>query len=441
MERCGAEDHRAVLVSASVLDDPPWRLTAGSCDAIHTDLPYGLRSASFADALPTQTLHSTLKLAATVLRPDGRAAVWLQRSDGAGALTADAVAAIAAAHGFEIETVCARSNEGSFVFQSDRSMSCLMFDHVIDRMFDQAVAEQRKHGISRALFVFCRCRSSTVDESTSTRDLGQQVDRAVRAGGAELSREVDESEAAHRLAWAWHVRLRRGESYARSSASPGFDIWRAAWLGDAPAVAAGLENRVSVESEEPFGRQNSPLRAAAGFGRLEVIRLLLDAAAAVDAQGSDGETALTRAAAHGHDECARMLLAAGADVRVAGDWKSVLHAAASHGHMGTLKLLCEAPHADEAFGMRDGWGWTPIEAAARWGHTMCITVLWEAAVALSAQTAESCAVLAVQFGHETALATIIHHAKAANIDLTGNAAVVAEAKRWARQGLMGNEVR
>jgi ankyrin repeat protein len=91
------------------------------------------------------------------------------------------------------------------------------------------------------------------------------------------------------------------------------DFLRAVQRGDAAAVRAALQADPSLRDAagpHPFwgGRPNA-LQLAAEWGRLDVLRLLLDAGAAPDAQGDyDGWTPLHLALAKGRREAALLLL-------------------------------------------------------------------------------------------------------------------------------------
>ncbi|MFJ4711537.1 ankyrin repeat domain-containing protein [Streptomyces sp. NPDC088785] len=92
------------------------------------------------------------------------------------------------------------------------------------------------------------------------------------------------------------------------------DLFGAILAGDAGRVRAVL--RRGASPARPFGAGTTPLYLAAVQGEAEVVRVLLAAGAAPDAEsagpGSEG-TPLCAAACWGHTEAVRHLLAHGAD--------------------------------------------------------------------------------------------------------------------------------
>jgi len=119
------------------------------------------------------------------------------------------------------------------------------------------------------------------------------------------------------------------------------------------------------------------LRWAAGKGRTETVRTLLEAGADVNAQGGMlGGTALIEAAGKGHTETVSLLLGAGADVDIqdkAG--YTALIQAAREGYTEIIPLLLEAG-AD--VDIQDTMGRTALIQAARKGRTEIIPLLLEA---------------------------------------------------------------
>ncbi|KAK7913178.1 hypothetical protein WMY93_013389 [Mugilogobius chulae] len=84
------------------------------------------------------------------------------------------------------------------------------------------------------------------------------------------------------------------------------------------------------------------LSAAAGRGRMEICRLLLDRGAGLEVANRRGMVPLLSASKHGHTQVAEMLLKQGVDLSVTDkQGRNALILAASEGHISTLDLLLE----------------------------------------------------------------------------------------------------
>ena len=97
---------------------------------------------------------------------------------------------------------------------------------------------------------------------------------------------------------------------------------------------------VLLPQVNPEEGNTTPLHAAARTGREAVVRLLLQAGAAVDQARDDGWTPLYVAAQNGHEVVVRQLLAAGADRArrmVAGD--TAADVAQRNGHPEVAAML------------------------------------------------------------------------------------------------------
>jgi hypothetical protein len=108
-------------------------------------------------------------------------------------------------------------------------------------------------------------------------------------------------------------------------------------LGHQEIVQILLDAGADVNAQSLyFG--STPLWIAAGEGHLEIVRTLLDAGADVNAQNDGGTTALSNAASEAQRDIVRMLLDAGADV----DKGEALIRAAWDGHQKIVRTLLDA---------------------------------------------------------------------------------------------------
>ncbi|EXU98136.1 ankyrin repeat protein, partial [Metarhizium robertsii] len=87
----------------------------------------------------------------------------------------------------------------------------------------------------------------------------------------------------------------------------------------------------------PYG---NALQAASFRGHLEIVKLLLDKGADVNAQGGLYGTTLHAASSGGHLEIVQLLLDKGADVNAqGGEYGTALQGASSRGHLEIVQLL------------------------------------------------------------------------------------------------------
>jgi len=89
----------------------------------------------------------------------------------------------------------------------------------------------------------------------------------------------------------------------------------------------------SLKSITQMTLENNALSAAFSGGGKEVVRMLLENGADVNAQGGQYGNALQAASCGGHQEVVQILLEKGADVNAqGGEYGNALHAASSRGH-------------------------------------------------------------------------------------------------------------
>ncbi|XP_065650594.1 uncharacterized protein LOC101237623 isoform X2 [Hydra vulgaris] len=81
---------------------------------------------------------------------------------------------------------------------------------------------------------------------------------------------------------------------------------------------------------------------ACQFGRLDIIKVLIEQGAQIDSKDCDSFTPLMSAVSEGHSDAAKYLLKCGASVAISEmNMKNVLHLAIENGHSSTLKVLLQ----------------------------------------------------------------------------------------------------
>jgi ankyrin repeat protein len=172
---------------------------------------------------------------------------------------------------------------------------------------------------------------------------------------------------------------------AGGDAAGGGALWRqlyvAAQAGDGAAVArllaAGADPNAPVAVQLPSGEvvQRTALCVAVARGRLEVVRLLLEAGADPSFAASDGETPLIIAlGVHGQLEVLRLLLERGAAVDAVkpATGGTAFHSACNSNQPDCVEALVRAG-CD--VGIKDQRGETGLEIAAQRGHAAVVARL------------------------------------------------------------------
>jgi ankyrin repeat protein len=113
---------------------------------------------------------------------------------------------------------------------------------------------------------------------------------------------------------------------------------------------------------------DTPLEAAAGKGRVEVVRYLLDEGANINLRPAGSLTALHRACICGHVEVVALLSARGADTGPSTNGWTPLIAASSGGHTDVVKLLLAHDCGDIDQQLLNS-GWTAL-------HLACVYTAW-----------------------------------------------------------------
>ena len=112
----------------------------------------------------------------------------------------------------------------------------------------------------------------------------------------------------------------------------------------ASAATAGSVHRMQLlqlagANVNSHGAGGAPLFLAAGEGRLNAVRYLLDEGAEVNLRGQHGNTALTEATYYGHEPVIKELLMRGADVNVSSIDGTPLDIAVGRNNLAIIDLL------------------------------------------------------------------------------------------------------
>jgi ankyrin repeat protein len=170
---------------------------------------------------------------------------------------------------------------------------------------------------------------------------------------------------------------------------------------DAGAVRELLKSGLSTETIIDYGEhQITPLLKAAWDGDVDIVALLLEAGAKINAKASDtGETALMNAVSQGHLDIVKLLLEKGADVKPKNrfDFDAFTSAVAA-GNQDIVGLLLDAgAKPDEGAS-----GLTPLQFAASAGNVEMIRFLVKRGANVN---------YGVKTGGQTALLSAIYAAK------------------------------
>ncbi|GMH50842.1 hypothetical protein TrRE_jg13590, partial [Triparma retinervis] len=150
-------------------------------------------------------------------------------------------------------------------------------------------------------------------------------------------------------------------------------VWHVASTLESCKMMVGTEEDI-INAVDDSGV--TALLAAALYGRLECVKVLVEAGADKDKAADDGWTPLYIAAQNGHCDVVKCLIEAGADKdKAMDDGVTPLYIAAQNGHCDVVKCLIEAgADKDKA---KDN-GMTPLYFAAQDGHCDVVKCLIEA---------------------------------------------------------------
>ena len=165
------------------------------------------------------------------------------------------------------------------------------------------------------------------------------------------------------------------------------------------------------------------LQLCAIFGLEGHLKTLLCEGADVKAKDSDGDTALTSAAIHGHDSIVKLLLNHySIDLNPRGfKGRTPLDRAIVNDHESIVEILLEESGVD-GHG-KDVDGCAPLALAAEYGYDRIIEMLWLKGADVECKSAyeQTPLLLAAKYGHETVVKLLLekHNAHIESKDLEG----------------------
>ncbi|KAK9813546.1 hypothetical protein WJX73_006231 [Symbiochloris irregularis] len=254
------------------------------------------------------------------------------------------------------------------LFKSAQDGDCSRLVRLAHTDFEGQEIDKIRDGRGRTCLHFAAQAGHTEACRLLIEELGADADSATEDGDTPLQLAA----AAGKLA-VCKLLVSHGAHVWRDNVSSPQPLHRAAAAGNVPVVRWLLDNGTPVDLPSPAG---TPLLWASGSGQVATSKVLLEAGANPDVQGTDGVSAILMAAAAGSSAAVRALIKAGANVNVkATGAVTPLHTAAECGSLETVEALLEAGADANA---RDSGGHTPLSAAAHEGDRAIVELLLSA---------------------------------------------------------------
>jgi ankyrin repeat protein len=178
----------------------------------------------------------------------------------------------------------------------------------------------------------------------------------------------------------------------------------AALKGNAPACAALLDKGANINAESPYG---GVLEFAVLGGDTATVKLLLDKGVKFSKSRNDGQTAVMAAAAAGHNDILRLLLAKRPDVNIPDAvGMTALSHASRRGQIEAARLLLDSGATIDA---TDKAGRTPLMYAALNGHPQIVKLLLDkgAKVNVKDKNGDTPAILAARYSGDAEVARLL----------------------------------
>jgi len=193
--------------------------------------------------------------------------------------------------------------------------------------------------------------SATMAGHALAEDLGSQLVDAVRKGDIQgasnatgKGADVDYVDSAHRSVLSYAIEMADVDMIRlliNDGAETGDSMATAAEFGNA-GILTMLYNEYGADPDGQAPDGATALIRAAGSGKAEMVRMLLDYGAGLDIADISGKTALLGAVWFSKEDCARLLADAGADVNAAmNNGFTPLMAAASSAKPDMLLLILD----------------------------------------------------------------------------------------------------
>jgi len=176
-----------------------------------------------------------------------------------------------------------------------------------------------------------------------TAELSQLVLPQAKPAKSSATADADQASVAMSLAAAV---VSNNIDAVRALIKEGADLRPLNWYDRPVLVTAAAQGRIEIvqlliaaRANVNNGYESLPLASAAAQGHLKVVRLLLAAGAHLNAQNSNGYTALIAAAAAGHLDVVRFLVESGARLTATNSGDTALSLAAKKGHQSVYAFL------------------------------------------------------------------------------------------------------
>ncbi|KAF7446386.1 ankyrin repeat domain containing protein [Pyrenophora tritici-repentis] len=161
-----------------------------------------------------------------------------------------------------------------------------------------------------------------------------------------------------------------------------FEMQAASYRGHEQVVKMLLDAGADINAQG--GNHGNALQAASLRGHKQVVKMLLDKGVDINAQSGNHGNALQAASEGGHKQVVKMLLDNGADINAqGGEYGNALQAASARGHEQVVKTLLDNGADINAQG---GYFGNALQAASLRGHEQVVKMLLDNGADINAQS-------------------------------------------------------